>query len=74
MVQKQTDAGKSSRFKCHVVVGNSDGYIGIGSAKNKEVGPGIRRAITKAKLSIIPVKRGCGSWECNCGGQSFCSV
>jgi small subunit ribosomal protein S5 len=69
MVQKQTDAGESSRFKCTVVVGNSDGYIGIGSAKNKEVGPGIRRAITKAKLSIIPVKRGCGSWECNCGGH-----
>ena len=69
MVQKQTDAGENSRFKCTVVVGDGNGYIGIGSAKNKEVGPGIRRAITKAKLNIIPVKRGCGSWECNCGGH-----
>lgn len=69
MVQKQTDAGEQSRFKCTVVVGNEDGYIGMGSSKNKEVGPGIRKSISKAKLSMIPVKRGCGSWECNCGGH-----
>lgn len=69
MVQKQTDAGENSRFKCTVVVGNSDGYIGLGSSKNKEIGPGIRRGITRAKLKMIPVKRGCGSWECNCGGS-----
>jgi small subunit ribosomal protein S5 len=69
MVQKQTDAGEQSRFKCTVVVGNSDGYIGLGSTKNREIGPGIRKSITKAKLSMIPVKRGCGSWECNCGGN-----
>ncbi len=69
MVQKQTDAGEQSRFKCSVVVGNADGFVGVYSSKNKEVGPGIRKAISKAKLSIIPVKRGCGSWECNCGGN-----
>ena len=69
MVQKQTDAGEQSRFKCSVVVGNKDGFVGINSSKNKEVGPGIRKGIAKAKLNIIPVKRGCGSWECNCGGN-----
>ncbi|MHA1796209.1 MAG: 30S ribosomal protein S5 [Promethearchaeota archaeon] len=69
MVQKQTDAGEQSRVNCSVVVGNEDGFVGLFSAKNKEVGPGIRKAITKAKLGIIPVKRGCGSWECNCGGN-----
>jgi small subunit ribosomal protein S5 len=69
MVQKQTDAGEASRFKCTVVVGNGDGYIGIGTTKNKEVGPGIRKSIARAKLSMIPVRRGCGSWECNCGGN-----
>ncbi|WP_457558087.1 30S ribosomal protein S5 [Candidatus Harpocratesius sp.] len=69
MVQKQTDAGEQSRFKCSVVVGNEDGFVGLYSSKNKEVGPGIRKAIAKAKLSMIPVKRGCGSWECNCGGN-----
>ncbi len=69
MVQKQTDAGEQSRFKCSVVVGNRNGFVGIGDSKNKEVGPGIRKGIAKAKLAIIPVKRGCGSWECNCGGH-----
>jgi small subunit ribosomal protein S5 len=69
MVQKQTDAGEQSRFQCSVVVGNTDGFVGIFSSKNKEVGPGIRKGIAKAKLHMIPVKRGCGSWECNCGGH-----
>jgi small subunit ribosomal protein S5 len=69
MVQKQTDAGQQSRFKCSVVVGNTDGIVGFYSSKNKEVGPGIRKAISKAKLNMVPVKRGCGSWECNCGGH-----
>ena len=69
MVQKQTDAGEQSRFQCSVVVGNKDGFVGIFSSKNKEVGPGIRKGIAKAKLHMIPVKRGCGSWECNCGGH-----
>lgn len=26
----------------------------------------INKAIIDAKLNIIPVKRGCGSWECRC--------
>ena len=69
MVQKQTDAGQQSRFKATVLVGNEGGYVGLGEAKNKEIGPAIRKAIGLAKLHIIPVKRGCGSWECNCGGN-----
>ena len=69
MVQKQTDAGQQSRFKATVLVGNENGYVGLGEAKNKEIGPAIRKAIGLAKLNIVPVKRGCGSWECNCGGN-----
>jgi len=69
MVQRQTAAGESSRFRCTVVVGNENGYIGVGTSKNKEVGPGIRQAIANAKRDLIPVLRGCGSWECNCGGN-----
>jgi len=69
MVQRQTAAGEISRFRCTVVVGNENGYIGVGSSKNKEVGPGIRQAIANAKRNLIPVIRGCGSWECNCGGN-----
>ena len=67
LVQKQTDAGEKSQFKTTVVVGQGNGYIGIGDAKNVEIGPAIRAAITQAKLNITPVRRGCGSWECACG-------
>nr|MDO8116499.1 30S ribosomal protein S5 [Candidatus Sigynarchaeota archaeon] len=67
LVQKQTDAGENTQFKVTVVVGSEDGYIGVGEAKAKEIGPAIHKAINLAKLGIIPVKRGCGSWECGCG-------
>ncbi|MEX2707271.1 MAG: 30S ribosomal protein S5 [Candidatus Freyrarchaeum guaymaensis] len=67
LVQKQTDAGEKSRFKATVAVGNGNGYIGIGEAKATEIGPAIRKAIVGAKMNIIPVRRGCGSWECGCG-------
>jgi small subunit ribosomal protein S5 len=38
----------------------------MGRAKGREVGPSIRNAIDRAKLNIIEIKRGCGSWECGC--------
>lgn len=69
MVQRQTDAGQQSRFKATVLVGNGDGYVGLAYSKNREIGPAIRKAMSVAKLKIIPVKRGCGSWECGCGGD-----
>ena len=67
MVQRMTDSGRRVRFAITVVVGNEDGFVGMGRVKGKEVGPAIRKAIDKAKLNIIEVKRGCGSWECGCG-------
>lgn len=67
MVQRMTDSGRRVRFAATCIVGNGDGFIGIGRAKGKEVGPSIRKAIDNAKLNIIEVKRGCGSWECGCG-------
>ena len=66
LVQRQTDAGEKSRFKACVAVGNRNGLVGIGEAKTKEIGPAIRKAITTAKLSLSPIRRGCGSWECSC--------
>jgi len=66
MVQQMTASGQRSRFKAVVIVG-ADGFIGVGSSKSREVGPAIRKAIDKAKLSVVPVLRGCGSGECGCG-------
>jgi len=65
-VQKQTDAGEKSRFKAVVVVGNGEGYVGVGDGKAKQVRNAIDKATVQAKLNTIPVRRGCGSWECAC--------
>ena len=66
MVQRMTDSGRRVNFAITCVVGNRDGFVGLGRARGKEVGPAIRRAIDAAKVNIIQVKRGCGSWECGC--------
>jgi len=66
-VQKQTDAGEKSRFRAVVAVGNNNGYLGVGDGKAKQVRTAIDKATLQAKLKIIPVRRGCGSWECGCG-------
>ncbi|MGD8505468.1 MAG: 30S ribosomal protein S5 [Candidatus Bathyarchaeota archaeon] len=67
LVQKQTDAGEKSRFKAIVVVGNRDGFVGLGAGKAKQVRAAIEKASVDARLNIILVRRGCGSWECGCG-------
>jgi small subunit ribosomal protein S5 len=67
MVQRMTDSGRRVNFVVTVVVGNGDGFVGLGRCKGREVGPTIRKSIESAKLNMIEIKRGCGSWECGCG-------
>ena len=67
MVQRMTDSGRRVRFNVMACVGNKDGYVGLGMAKAKEVSQAIRKAITAAKLNIISVQRGNGSWESSTG-------
>ncbi len=67
LVQKQTDAGEKSRFKAMVAVGNRDGYIGLGFGKTRQVRAAIEKAAVDARLNLVPVRRGCGSWKCGCG-------
>jgi small subunit ribosomal protein S2e len=57
-VQKQTRAGQRTRFKAFVVVGDSEGHVGLGVKCSKEVATAIRGAIILAKLSVLPVRRG----------------
>jgi len=66
LVQKQTAAGERSRFRAIVIVGNRDGYVGLGTGKAVHVVSAIEKAVKNAKMNIIPVRRGCGSWECAC--------
>lgn len=64
--QKKTKEGNKSKFSAVVIVGNRDGYVGVGRGKAKETMPAKEKALRQAKLNIIKIKRGCGSWVCNC--------
>lgn len=64
-VQKQTRAGQRTRFKAVVVVGDSNGHVGLGIKTAKEVAGAIRAGIIIAKLSVIPIRR--GYWGNNLG-------
>ncbi len=65
--QKKTKEGNKPKFATYAVVGNNNGYVGIGYGKSKETVPAREKAIRNAKLNIIKIKRGCGSWQCSCG-------
>ena len=62
-------SGRRFTMNAFVVVGNEDGIVGIGSWKAPEARDAIAKSIQKAKFNLIKVKRGCGSWECECGTQ-----
>ena len=67
MVQKMSDSGRKVKFAATVVIGNKDGYVGMGHGKARETGDAIEKAIGNAKINVVEIKRGCGSWECGCG-------
>jgi len=66
IIQKMTPNGQSTRFKALVAAGNENGWLGIGMGKSKQMRIAIEKANNAAYLSVSPVKRGCGSWECRC--------
>lgn len=63
MVQRMTDSGRRVKFRCAVVVGNRDGFVGYAEGRDDQVGSAIQKAIGIAKMKIIKVDRGSGSWE-----------
>ncbi len=65
--QKKTAEGNVPTFSCMCVVGNNEGIVGLGYGKSKETLPARSKALRKAKLDIIKIKRGCGSFDCTCG-------
>jgi small subunit ribosomal protein S5 len=64
--QKKTKEGNKPKFATYAVAGNSDGYLGLGFGKAKETVPAREKAVRKAKLNLVRINRGCGSWQCNC--------
>ncbi len=64
--QKKTAEGNKPSFATMVVIGNRNGYIGIGYGKSKETVLSREKALRNAKLNIAKIRRGCGSWQCGC--------
>lgn len=65
--QKKTAEGSKISFTTVAVVGNKNGYVGVGYGKAGETVPAKEKSLKIAKKNIIEVVRGCGSWECGCG-------
>ncbi len=64
--QKKTAEGNVPTFACLAVVGDENGHIGLGYGKSKETLPGREKAIRDAKIKIMRINRGCGSFDCSC--------
>ena len=67
--QKKTMEGNKPKFSALAVIGSKSGYLGLGLGKAKETVPAREKAMRKAKLNMIKVVKGCGSWECGCGSS-----
>jgi small subunit ribosomal protein S5 len=64
--QRKTMEGNIPTFSTLAVVGDENGHVGIGTGKAKETLPARDKAIRKAKLGIMKVKRACASFDCAC--------
>jgi small subunit ribosomal protein S5 len=61
--QKKTREGNKIQFMTCAVVGNKNGYVGVGLGKSKETVPARDKAKRRARLNLMRIRRGCGSWE-----------
>ena len=63
---KMKRSGRRFSMSSFAVVGDENGLIGIGRGSAVEARDAIAKATHKAKLNVMRIKRGCGSWECGC--------
>ncbi len=64
--QRKTKQQNIPTFSAMAVIGDEDGHVGIALGKAKETLPARDKALRKAKLNIIKVKRACSSFDCAC--------
>lgn len=62
-------SGRRFKLTAVVVVGDEKGIAGLGKSSSKEHRIALEKALMQAKLNVIRVRKGCGSWECGCGGS-----
>lgn len=61
--QKKTREGNTIKFATCALVGNGNGYVGVAFGKSGETVPARDKSQRAAKLNMIKIRRGCGSWE-----------
>ncbi|MFH1237816.1 MAG: 30S ribosomal protein S5 [archaeon] len=64
--QKKTKEGNILTFSVMAVVGDGHGHVGIGYGRASETLPAKEKAFRIAKLNIVKIPRGCGSYNCSC--------
>ena len=64
--QRKTKQANVPTFSAMAVIGDEKGHVGVGSGKSMETLPARTKAIRKAKLNIIKVKRTCAAFDCDC--------
>jgi len=64
--QRKTKQGNVPIFSAMAIVGDENGHVGVGIGKAKETLPARDKAIRKAKLKIIKIKRACAAFDCDC--------
>jgi small subunit ribosomal protein S5 len=62
-------SGRRFKLTSVIVAGNEDSVVGLGKTSSREHKTAIEKAEEQAKLNVIRVRKGCGSWECGCGGD-----
>ncbi len=67
--QKTTSKAKRQHFSAMAVVGDGNGHIGVGKGRGLESVTAKDKAAKSAKLNLIRIVMGCGSWECACRGS-----
>lgn len=64
--QKKIREGARNKYTYLTIIGNGDGYIGIGKGSSRESLMARQRSLANAKRNITRIFRGCGDWECGC--------
>ena len=65
--QRMTAYGRKQQMRSVVVIGDGNGFVGVGVGKAADSRDSISEGIKDAKKNIIKVQLGCSSWECKCG-------
>jgi small subunit ribosomal protein S5 len=64
--QKKIREGSRNKYTYLAVVGNEDGYVGMGKGSSRESMQARQLAMANAKRNLSRIFRGCGDWECGC--------